>query len=576
MASTSEYDVIVVGSGASGLSAAITAHHFGLSVLVVEKADVIGGTTALSGGWLWVPGNSLAREAGVADTLDSARSYIANEAGNHFDAARVDSFLATGKEMVDFFRQNTAVDFNFGANYPDYHPDHPGGAQQGRSIHPKPFDGALLEKALSELARPMPESTFMGMGLNSGPDLKHFLNATRSLRSAVFVAGKIAAHALSVLRHGRGTRLVNGNALAARLFRTILDMGIPYRLSTRAVELVRSGESVTGVIVETAGKRETISVKRGVVLAAGGFPQDPKRRAALYSHPVTQDRHVSLAPALNTGDGTDLAVAVGARVNSDLANGAAWAPVSIIKRRDGSTGRFFHLIDRAKPGVIAVTGDGDRFTNESENYHDFVRTMIDANQGRDSAYAFMICDHRALRRYGLGAVRPSPLPYKSFIRSGYLLTGRTIEELARRAGIPAERLRRTVDKVNADSKDGRDGFGKGSTSYQRLLGDPDFQPNPCVGEIKQGPFYAVRILPGDLGTYFGLVTDAETRVLDSQDRPIPNLYAVGNDAASIFGGAYPGAGATLGPAMTFGYLCGKRLAEGRVTAEQALKVVATR
>lgn len=576
MASNTEYDVIVVGSGASGLATAITARHFGLSVVILEKADVIGGTTALSGGWLWVPGNSLAQAAGAVDTLERARSYIANEAGNHFDAARVDSFLANGAEMVDFFIKNTAVDFNFGSNYPDYHPDHTGGAEQGRSIHPKPFDGALLGKALIQLALPMPESTFMGMGLKSGPDLKHFLNATRSLRSAAFVAGKIAAHGLSIMRHGRGTRLVNGNALAARLFRTILDLEIPYRLSTRAVELVRTGETVSGVVVETAGRRETISARRGVVLAAGGFPQDRERSAALYGHPVTQDRHVSLAPIANAGDGTNLAVAVGARVNSDLANAAAWAPVSIIKRRDGSTGRFFHLIDRAKPGVIAVTPDGDRFTNESENYHDFVRALIDANQVRDAAYAFMICDHRALRRYGLGAVRPAPLPYKSFIRSGYLLRGRTIEELANKAGIPAEHLRRTVNTVNKDARRGRDAFGKGSTSYQRLLGDPDFQPNPCVGEIKQGPFYAVRILPGDLGTYFGLVTDAETRVLNAHDRPIPNLYAVGNDAASIFGGAYPGAGATLGPAMTFGYICGKRLAEDRAIADPPLRIVATR
>jgi succinate dehydrogenase/fumarate reductase flavoprotein subunit len=558
-----EYDVVIVGSGASGLATAITAAKLGLSVLVLEKAAVIGGTTALSGGWLWIPGTTLAREAGAADGLDAARMYIQNEAGNYFDAEHVDSFLANGAEMVDFFRKNTAVDFNFGLNYPDYHPDHSGGVQQGRSIHTKPYDGAKLGKALAQLAQPMPESTFLGMGLNSGPDLKHFLNATRSVRSAAFVAGRIAAHGISVLRHGRGTRLVNGNALAARLFRTILDLRIPYRLSTRAVELVRRGEVVTDVVVESSGQRETISARRGIVLAAGGFPQDRQRQAQLYGHAVGDDRHVSLAPFANTGDGADLAIAVGARITSDLSNAAAWAPVSILKRRNGSTGRFFHLIDRAKPGVIAVTPDGDRFVNESENYHDFVRAMIDAAQGRAEASAFLVCDHRALRRYGLGAVRPFPLPYQPFLKSGYLRRGHSIDELARVTGINPERLGRTVEKVNEDARQGRDAFGKGSTSYQRLLGDPDFRPNPCVGEIKTGPFYAVKILPGDLGTYFGLVTDSETRVMDTQNRPIPNLYSVGNDAASIFGGSYPGAGATLGPAMTFGYVCGKRLAGAR-------------
>lgn len=577
MSQSQAYDVVVVGSGASGLAAAITAQHFGLSVVVLEKADVIGGTTALSGGWLWVPGNRLATEAGATDSIAAARTYIAGEAGNHFDAPRVDSFLAHGAEMVDFFRANTAVDFNFGLNYPDYHPDRTGGAEQGRSLHAKPFDGARLGKALGQLAQPMPESTFMGMGLNSGPDLKHFLNATRSLTSASFVAGKIAAHAVSVFRYGRGTRLVNGNALAARLFRTILDKAIPYRLSTRVIDLVRSGAVVTGVQVETASggergretgretRRETILARHGVVLAAGGFPQDHERRASLYGHDVSDDHHVSLAPIGNTGDGTRLAIGAGARLNGDLSNAAAWAPVSILKRPDGSTGRFFHLVDRAKPGVIAVTPSGDRFTNESENYHDFVRAMIDAGRDGAAVEAFMICDHRALRRYGLGAVRPAPLSFKPFLRSGYLLCGRTIEELAERAGMPPARLRRTVDTVNDDARQGRDAFGKGSTSYQRLLGDPDFRPNPCVGEIRQGPFYAVRILPGDLGTYCGLVTDAETRVLDAENRPIPHLYAVGNDATSIFGGAYPGAGATLGPAMTFGYLCGRRLAEAVAT-----------
>jgi succinate dehydrogenase/fumarate reductase flavoprotein subunit len=556
-----DYDVVVVGSGASGLATAITAAKLGLSVVVFEKAEVVGGTTALSGGWLWIPGTSLAREAGAIDGLESARAYIQHEAGNHFDAARVDRFLAHGAEMVDFFRHNTAVDFNFGLNYPDYHPDHAGGVEQGRSIHTMPYDGAKLGKALAQLAQPMPESTFLGMGLNSGPDLKHFLNATRSVRSAGFVAGRIMAHAMSVVRFGRGTRLVNGNALAARLFRTVLDLRIPYQLSTRAVELIRHGDIVEGVVVESSGRRETVRARRGVVLATGGFPHDPQRRAALYGHAVEGDRHVSLAPPANTGDGATMATAIGACLNSDLSNAAAWAPVSILKRRDGSTGRFFHLIDRAKPGVIAVTPDGNRFVNESENYHDFVRAMIDAGQGRDDASAFLVCDHRALRRYGLGAVRPFPLPYQPFLRTGYLHRGHSIDDLGRRAGIDPDGLARTVERVSENARQGRDEFGKGTTSYHRLLGDPDFKPNPCLGEIKNGPFYAVKIVPGDLGTYFGLVTDSETRVLDAQNRPIPHLYSVGNDVASIFGGAYPGAGATLGPAMTFGYICGKLLAE---------------
>jgi succinate dehydrogenase/fumarate reductase flavoprotein subunit len=237
-------------------------------------------------------------------------------------------------------------------------------------------------------------------------------------------------------------------------------------------------------------------------------------------------------------------------------------PVSLIKRKDGSTGRFFHLIDRAKPGVIAVTRDGRRFTNESQNYHDFVRAMMDACAGQEDVSAFMICDHRTVRRYGLGAVRPSPLPISPFIRSGYLKTGHTVRELASSAGIDPDGLEQTIDEVNRDAKNGQDrAFGRGATSYQRLLGDDSFAPNPCIGEIAVAPFYAVKIVPGDIATYHGLVTDELTRVLDVDGKPIAGLFAVGNDAASIFGGSYPGAGATLGPAMTFGYICGKYLAE---------------
>jgi succinate dehydrogenase/fumarate reductase flavoprotein subunit len=557
-------DVLVIGSGAAGMTAAITAHHLGLDVLVVEKAAEFGGTTARSGGWLWVPGNPLAARAGVDDPLEKARTYIQHEAGNHFDAARVDAFLENAGPMVDFLEANTEVKFTFGKSYPDYHPDHPGGAEEGRSIHPLPFDGRKLGDSLATLAQPMRESTFMGMGLNSGPDLKHFLNATRSLKSAMFVASRMLAHGRDVVVHGRGTRLVNGNALAARLLRTALDRRIALWPSSRAVSLVNENGRVAGAIVDKQGKEIRIDARRGVVLAAGGFPQDADRTRIHFKHLQPSTVHASLTPEANTGDALGMAEDVNAAIDNSFSNAAAWVPVSLIKRKDGSVGRFFHLIDRAKPGVIAVTSDGRRFTNESQNYHDFVRAMMDACAGREDVSAFVICDHRTIRRYGLGAVRPSPLPIFPFVRSGYLRTGRNVRELALSAGINPENLEQTIDEVNRDAGEGRDrAFGRGATSYQRLLGDERFAPNPCIGDISVAPFYAVKIIPGDIATYHGLVTDEQTRVLDVDRKPIAGLFAVGNDAASIFGGSYPGAGATLGPAMTFGYICGKYLAERR-------------
>jgi len=555
-------DVLVVGSGAGGLSAAITAQHFGCNVLVIEKQAVFGGTTARSGGWLWVPGNPLAAREGAKDSIEQARTYIAHHAGNHFDAGRVDAFLAHAGAMVSFFEENTEVKFSFGKDYPDYHPDHPGGVEEGRSIHTMPFDGRKLGRDLVLLAQPMKESTFMGMGLNSGPDLKHFLNATRSVKSAAFVASRILEHGRDVVLHGRGTRLVNGNALAARLFKTVRNSKIELWRSTTAISVERAESRVVGAIVQKGdGRRVRVNARLGVVLASGGFPADDELRKHHFRHVKAGAAHATLAPEGNTGDGLRMAGVTGAKVDDSYANAAAWVPVSLIKRRDGSIGRFFHLIDRAKPGVIAVASDGRRFTNESNNYHDFVRAMIEVNAGKPEVSAFLICDHRALRRYGLGAVRPAPLPISPFVRSGYLKTGRTVRDLATAIGLDPEALQATVDAVNRDARDGVDrAFGRGTTSYQRLLGDPDFAPNPCVGELAKPPFYAVKIIPGDIGTYHGLVTDQSTRVLDGDGKPIEGLFAVGNDAASIFGGSYPGAGATLGPAMTFGYICGTYLA----------------
>ncbi len=423
-------DVLVIGSGAGGLTTAITAHHFGADVVVVEKASTFGGTTARSGGWLWVPGNSLASRAGVDDPLDHAKTYIQHAAGNHFDEARVNAFLDNAGAMVDFLETHSEVKFNFGKNYPDYHPDHPGGAEEGRSIHPQPFDGRQLGKHLATLAPQMPESTFMGMGLNSGPDLKHFLNATKSLRSALFVASRILAHGRDVMVHGRGVRLVNGNALAARLLKTALDRGIPLWPSAPAVELLQENGRVAGAIVEKDGKALRVDARHGVVLAAGGFPHDADRTRRQFRHLHAGAAHATLTPEGNTGDALRMAEDVNAALDDSFSNAAAWVPVSLIARKDGSVGRFFHLIDRAKPGVIAVTREGRRFTNESENYHDFVCAMIEACAGQNDVSAYMICDHRTIRRYGLGAVRPSPLPLFPHVRSGYLKTGRSIRELA--------------------------------------------------------------------------------------------------------------------------------------------------
>jgi succinate dehydrogenase/fumarate reductase flavoprotein subunit len=554
-------DALVVGSGAAGLSAAVTAGHHGLKVLIVEKEPRFGGTTARSGGWLWIPGTSLARAWGIVEDREQARAYLRHEAGNSFDAARVDAFLEAGPKAVDFFISRTAVRFDMPLTFPDYHAEAPGGTQGGRSMVTRPFDGRELGKEIEHLGRPLPELTVFGIMLGSGKDIVHFMRATKSLVSAAYVARRLSKHCLDVLRHGRGMTLTNGNALVGRLARSAFDLNIPLWRSSPVRELIVEDGTVRGAVVEREGRSIRIVAKRGVVLACGGFPHDVARRKAMFPHAPTGSEHWSPGPIGNTGDGLRLAEAAGGRIEDSLPNAAAWVPVSLTTRKDSSQGVMPHFIDRAKPGVIAVTPDGKRFANEGNSYHDFVQDMMKAAKPGEEITAFLIADHRALRKYGLGCVPPFPLPIGAHLRSGYLKRGATLAELAKAAGIDAAGLEATVAVFNESAAEGRDpAFGKGSRAYNRYQGDALHGPNPCIAPLQRPPFYAIKLVIGDLGTYAGIKTDAQARALDANGRPIPGLYAAGNDMASIMGGNYPGAGITLGPALTFGYVAGCHLA----------------
>ena len=363
------------------------------------------------------------------------------------------------------------------------------------------------------------------------------------------------------MRYGRGMTLTNGNALAGRLAKSAFDLNIPLWLSSPVRELIVEDGAVRGAIIERDGKRVRVTAKRGVVLACGGFPHDVARRKAMFPHAPTGAEHFSPGPTGNTGDGLRLAEAAGGKVEDSLPNAAAWVPVSVTTRKDGSKGVMPHFIDRAKPGVIAVMRDGQRFANEGNSYHDFVQEMMKAAKPGEEIAAFLLCDHRALRKYGLGCVPPFPMPLGHHLKTGYLKRGETLAELAANTGIDAGGLEATVTAFNETAANGQDpAFGKGSRAYNRYQGDALQGPNPCIAPIKDGPFYAIKMVIGDLGTYAGIKTDENARALDANGQPIAGLYAAGNDMASIMGGNYPGAGITLGPALTFGYIAGKHLA----------------
>lgn len=545
-------DVLVIGSGAGGLATAITARKHGLSVIVAEKAPVFGGTTAFSGGVLWVPGNRHGRAANPADSRAAARRYLQAETGNAFDAAAVDAFLQAGPQMLDWFERETAVQF-VPTLYPDYHPTVDGGAEVGRSVLVAPFDSSVLGADLKRLRPPLATITFMGMMFNSSnADIKHFFNATKSPVSFAYVARRLAAHAAEVLRHGRGVQVTSGNALAARLAKSCFDLGIPILTDAPALRLTTEGGRVTGAELGGA-EAGPIIARRGVVLACGGYAQDLARRAAVYPHLKAGGAHHSPVPEGNSGDGIRLAEAVGGAFEPAFPQAAAWMPVSRVPGR----GIFPHLLDRYKPGMIAVLSDGRRFTNESESYHDVGAAMAASGE----AGAWLICDRPTIRKYGLGHAKPAPMPLWPWTRSGYLKTGRSLADLAQACGIDPQGLEATVAAYNHGARQGRDDqFHRGETAFNRYLADPDHQPNPCVGPLEQGPFYAVRLEMGDLGTFDGLRTTVPGEVLTPGGAIIPGLFAVGNDRASIMGGNYPGAGITLGPAMTFGWITGRYLA----------------
>ena len=549
-------DLLVIGSGAGGLSCAVTAAHLGLKVLVVEKEALIGGTTAWSGGWMWIPRNPLAVAAGIVEDIETPLSYLHHELGLQFDEPRLRAFLEAGPRMVEFFRSKTALQFIDGNGIPDFHGRSPDAATGGRSVCAAPFDGKQLGKNIGKLKPPLWETTLLGMGIAAGAEMRHFLDATRSPASLWRVASLLLRYGRDCLLHGRGTRLVNGNALAGGLLASAIEACVAVRTESAAQALIKDQGRVIGARISTAAGAIEVRTRCGVVLACGGFPHDATRRRALLPHAPTGAEHWSAASWGNTGDGLRLGEAAGGVVGRDFAQGAALAPVSLVPQKDGSVTHFAHLVERGKPGLIAVTPSGGRFVNEADSYYDFVCGLLKATPVGQPVQAWLIADHTFIRRYGLGAVKPAPMPLRSWLRNGYLVRAASVAKLAQACQIDAQALQATIENYNLMAQSGTDtDFAKGETPYNRMQGNAlAGQANPCMAPLQQGPFYAVKVVVGSLGTFAGLKVNTSAQVLNSAGDPINGLYAAGNDMASVMGGHYPSGGITLGPAMTFGFL----------------------
>ena len=557
------FDVLVVGSGIAGLTAALTAAKSGLKVCVLEKDEVLGGTSAYSEAMAWIPCSRQSKSEGVSDDFESALQYIRNAGGVKVDEASARKYVETAAIALDFLEKNSPVKYELNRNSRDYHPSLPFSTLGARALSPKGFDGRRLGKQFRELRWPLKSMLIFGGMTVAGADLPHFYRVFRSVPSTL-VAAKLFFRFLGDRLCGfpRGTVITGGNAVVAGLLYELASMGVPVLGNQRVIELIRGDARVTGLptVSLVGGGMQLWLASCGVVLASGGFANDTGRQAALYKHVAQGKAHRSLAPESVEGDGANLATNVGASFEADLLQPAAWAPVSLVPIGSELV-PIPHFSDRAKPGVIAVTPEGNRFVNEACTYHQFVPAMIEAAVGRDDASAFLVCDHRALRKYGLGAVPPFPGRTSPFVRAGYLQQADSIEALALALGIDRTALASTVAQHNEDAVRGVDSlYGKGADEYQRGNGDPEVMPNPCMAPIVKAPFFAIRILPGDLGTFAGIKTNENAQVVDTKNTPIVGLYACGSDKASALGGAYPGAGIGVGAGITFAYVAGRHAA----------------
>jgi 3-oxosteroid 1-dehydrogenase len=538
-----QFDVVVVGSGGAGMTAALTAAHHGLSVVVIEKTDKFGGSTARSGGGVWVPGNEVLRKAGVADTPEQARAYLAYVAGDGVEPERQRALLEHGPAMLALVRASTPLRFAWVPGYADYYPEAPGGLAAGRSIEPVPLDAGVLGAERAHLNPPyLPAPA--GVTVTQA-DYRWLSLGPRHPR-AMLASAKVARR-LARARLLRRPLLSLGQALAAGLRAGLLASGVPVWLNTPMTGLRTQNGRVTGVAVTRDGQPAVIHARRGVILAAGGFERNAQMRQRYQAPPAGSDWTTGAAG--NTGDAIIAGQALGAAL--DLMDDAWWGPSIPL-----SGGPYFCLAERSLPGCIMVNGGGQRFVNESAPYVDAVHAMYEGHsEGTLHIPSWLITDQRYRNTYVFAGVPPRrPLP-RRWYAAGAVHRAPTIAELAGQIGIDAAALAKTVVRFNEFAQSGTDeDFHRGDSAYDRYYGDPRRHPNPNLAPLETPPFYAVKIVPGDLGTKGGLRTDERARVLRGDGTVIAGLYAAGNTSAAVMGHSYAGAGATIGPAMTFGYL----------------------
>jgi succinate dehydrogenase/fumarate reductase flavoprotein subunit len=545
-----QYDVVIMGSGAAGLTAALVAAKAGNSVCVLEKAGYFGGTTAISGGGIWIPASPQAKAAGVSDSIEAARDYVLGVVGNRAEQALIDAYLGNGPEMIEWLAANSDTIFQISPPSSDWYPEVPGAVDFGRLLAPSEYDGKRLGKNFDRLAKPRQEFNAPGGMMIDLFDLPYI--AKLPSPGALWYMAKIAIRfALDKRKLGRGSRLTMGNALAGRLLHSVIEAGVDLHENAPVEGLIVTAGKVTGVKAKLNGTMTEITASKGVVLASGGFSANAEMRKAYIPF---AEQHVSILPYENTGDGIASAQAAGAVLGSENHANAVWAVVSKRTREDGYIERYAHLIDMSKPGCIAINRKGERFGNEASVH------FVEAMHATGTVPAHIVANAKFVKKYGMGLVLPGGGKLKEMVACGYMTSGATLAELAGKIGVDPAGLAASVAKNNRYAETGKDlDFGKGDTQIDREIGDPTHGPNPCLGAIGEGPYYAIEIFPGDGSTTVGVKIDAQCRVIGKDGVPIAGLFAAGLDANSIWQGKSPAHGCNVGPAMVTGYIAGKSL-----------------
>jgi 3-oxosteroid 1-dehydrogenase len=551
-----EIDFLVVGSGAAGMSGALRAIDLGLDVLMVDASAQLGGSTAISGGVVWVPCNPHIESRGIADSREDALAYLRHITAGQVPEDRISAYVDHSPRMVRWMEQHTHFSVDSLEAYCDYYPEAPGGKPGGRSMESYPFDASTLGEHFAMLRNPHPQSQVMGKFGISAREAHGYLVPT--FFTKLKLVWRMVQYALRGWKRkgGRDTKLHAGNALIGRLFRSLLDRGATIWVSSPVTELIIEGGEVCGAVVDCQGTPKRVRARRGVLLAAGGFEQNAKMRAE--HHTMGESR-----PEWNTGNpdnqGAGIVMGQAAGGVLDLMDDAWWTPVTRIPKSDPA---WVLVVEKSLPGSIFVNSSAQRFVNEASPYLDVVKGMY---KGDAVPICWMVFDAQFRKQYPVGPVAPGYAQPDSRLRKrfleGFFRKGQTLAELAERIELDPAALEQTIARFNRMADAGVDeDFGRGQSLADTYYADHRVGPNPSLRALSQAPFYAIAVYPGDLGTKGGLVTDPQARVLRESGEPIPGLFAAGNCSSSVMGPSYPGAGGTIGPALTFGFIAAETAA----------------